>query len=215
MWEGVAARLRTDGHEVVVARLPPSSHTVDQARAGFLAALPDGPVVLVPHSNAGLYVAGLAASRGDDVRGMVFCDALLPGPGERTPTTSSDFRDFLSSRADADGMLPPWTRWWPEEEVAALVPDAATLKALRVGEPRLPLSYFEETVPTPAGWAALPASYLAFGDTYEQERAEAEHRGWPVVTLPGRHLHPLVDPSGVAGALGRLLGGLGIVNEFP
>ena len=47
-------------------------------------------------------------------------------------------------------------------------------------------------MPTPPGWERLPAAYLAFGDTYADERAEAVRRGWPVETLPGLHLHQLV-----------------------
>ena len=70
-------------------------------------------------------------------------------------------------------------------------------------------------MPSPPGWEDLPAAYLAFGDTYADERADAARRGWPVATLQGLHLHPLVDPAGVAEALEGLLARLGVVNEFP
>jgi hypothetical protein len=58
----------------------------------------------------------------------------------------------------------------------------------------------------------LPAGYLAFGDTNACERGRATDAGWPVRTLPGEHLHMLVDPDGVAAALTDLLGQLG---QFP
>ena len=68
--------------------------------------------------------------------------------------------------------------------------------------------YFDGAVPSPSGWAALPAAYLAFGDTYDHERAAAGRRGWPVQTLSGGHLHMLVDPGAVTQALLELLDGL-------
>jgi hypothetical protein len=181
---------------------------------GFAAALPaTEPVVLVPHSNAGLYVAALASRR--PVEAVVFADALLPGAGPETPTTSGGLRTMLAGLADERGLLPRWTRWWPEADTAGLFPDDETRRSVEAAEPRLPYSYFEESVPSPPGWEDLPAAYLAFGDTYAEERAEAVRRGWPAVTLPGAHLHPLVDPGGVATALWALLGRLGVVNEFP
>jgi hypothetical protein len=114
-------------------------------------------------------------------------------------------RDHLAGLADADGVLPPWTRWWPEPDVAALFPDPVTRHDVGAEQPRLPLAYFDAEVPTPPGWERLPAAYLAFGDGYADERAEAVRRGWPVSTLPGGHLHMLVDPSGVADALTDLV----------
>lgn len=29
--------------------------------------------------------------------------------------------------ADDDGLLPPWTRWWPEEDLAVVLPDAVVV----------------------------------------------------------------------------------------
>lgn len=63
---------------------------------------------------------------------------------------------------------------------------------------RLPLSYFAGSMPIPAGWDQRPGAYLAFGDTYDGERTEAEKRGWPVVTPAGTHLHMLAEPERVA-----------------
>ncbi len=92
------------------------------------------------------------------------------------------------------------------EDLDDLFPDPRPRAAVEREQRRLPLSYFAADVPTPAGWERLPAAYLAFGDTYADERAEAVRRGWPTETLPGGHLHQLVDPAGVAEAVLRLLG---------
>jgi hypothetical protein len=112
--------------------------------------------------------------------------------------------------ADEDGLLPPWTNRWNEADVAALFPDAATRERIEQEQHQLPLSYFEEALPIPPGWDRCPAAFLAFGETYASERDEAERRHWPVKTLPGAHLHQLIEPDHVAGELIALIAGLGI-----
>ena len=76
----------------------------------------DDPVILVPHSNAGLYVPAVLDALGEQVRGVVFVDAALPGAGHHTTP------DFLRKLATVDGLLPPWTKWWAEADVARTVP---------------------------------------------------------------------------------------------
>lgn len=160
-------------------------------------------VVLVPHSNAGLY-APLLAARLDAVA-TVYVDAALPGAEASVPLTPPAFLEFVSGLVRDDGLLPPWTRWWDAEDVDGLFPDAATRAAVEAEQPRLPLSYFTARLPVPTGWAERPSAYLAFGDTYADEIAAATGRGWPVTTVPGRHLHQLVAPGEVAAAIAALV----------
>ena len=236
MWEPVAERLGADGWSVAVCRQPAPVTTAAAALAGFLDGVPAGrPVVLVPHSNAGLFAAEVARQR--DVVATVFVDAALPQrvtapevapPGSpecsdgaishRTSSTTKGeaplapaaFLDFLRGLADPDGLLPAWTRWWPDADVDVLFPDRATRRRVEQEQQRLPLTYFRDTVTVPAGWTDRSNAYLAFGDTYADERRLAEHCGWPVTTLPGEHLHLLVAPTEVAAELTRLLGALGV-----
>jgi hypothetical protein len=206
VWRPAADALRQLDHPVLV--VAPSGRVDDPADVvrGLLAELPEGePLILVPHSNAGLYVAALAAER--EVAGVVFVDAGLPSESPETPTAPVALRRHLSGLADADGLLPPWTQWWPD--VTTLFPDLATRRRVEGEQRRLPLRYFEAAAPSPPGWERLPAAYLAFGDTYTDERADAQQRGWPVETMAGEHLHMLVDPSGVAAAVIRLAHSLG------
>ena len=204
VWQPVARRLAERGAEVTVVRQGAPVRTPAEALAGFLHGVPDEPgLLLVPHSNAGLYVAALSAAC--DVAGVVFVDALLPSEQPTTPTADVDLLRVLHTMADADGLLPPWTSWWPEADAAGLLPDARSRAEVEAEQPRLPVTYFEEPVPSPAGWAGLPAAYLGFGATYAGEQAQARRRGWPVEVLPGRHLHQLVDPGGVADAVLRVV----------
>ena len=209
VWAPVARRLTDLGWHVLV---PPPYRDVtspEDVLDRLAAELPlNQPLVLVPHSNAGLYVAALTAAR--NVHGVVFVDAGLPSDAPSTPVAPPPFREFLATLVEPDGLLPPWTRWWSEDDLAGVFPNTATRDAVEAEQVRLPLSYFEATVPSPAGWQDRPVAYLAFGDTYGAEHDEAERRGWPVERLGGEHLHQLVDPDGVTTALEGLLTRLGV-----
>jgi len=204
-WAPVARRLAAMGWPVVVP--PPGSNAPrhpDDVVETLLAGLPaDQPLVLIPHSNAGAYVPAVTAAR--EVVGFVFVDARLPDSVGPVPMAASGMLDALAAMADADGLLPPWTAWWAEEDVAPLFPDRPTRDDVEAGQPRLPLSYFRESAAAPVGWDGRPGAYLAFGDTYADERQAAIDRGWPARTLPGRHLHMLHDPDQVAAEIISLL----------
>lgn len=107
--------------------------------------------------------------------------------------------DDLDAMADADGLLPGWTSWWSEAEVNGLFPGPTWRAAVEAAQPRLPLAYFRERVDVTA--TSVPSAYLAFGETYAEELARAEKRGWPVSVVPGGHLHLLQDPPAVAAEL--------------
>lgn len=124
IWEPVATELRGAGQGVTVVALPGPVRSPGDVLEGFLSSLPDEPVVLVPHSNAGLFVPALVAR--SRVLATVFVDAALPPTDARTTTPASGaFYDFLAQRADASGVLPVWTQWWAEDEVGGLFPDMA------------------------------------------------------------------------------------------
>jgi pimeloyl-ACP methyl ester carboxylesterase len=160
----------------------------------------DEPVVLVPHSNAGLYVPAIVEALGAQVRGVVFIDAALPGAGHHTTP------DFLSRLATVDGLLPPWTSWWDEADVAGLFPDADVRAEVEAEQPRMPLAYYDHLPPAPHGWAESPCGYVWFGRPYDKGAEEAALRGWPTAHLPGRHLHMLVNPDAVGAAVLQMAG---------
>jgi hypothetical protein len=124
------------------------------------AAADDRAVVLVPHSNAGLYAPHLSSLV--DVKATVFVDAALPDPelaDRETPLAPPAFVDFLRDLADERGVLPPWTEWWGDA-IDDLFPDADVRREVEREQQRLPLTYFTSRIPVPAGWTARPASYL-------------------------------------------------------
>lgn len=205
VWRPVADVLSARGHAVVV---PPAGTDAPSAPEdvvrSFLDALAEHEdLVLVPHSNAGLYVPAITAQR--RVWASVFVDALLPPRRGDAPVTSPALLEMMRARTDSDGLLPPWTAWWEDADVTGLFPSAAVRRSVEREQRRLPLSYLEASVTIPPGWDGLPGAYLAFGDTYADDQADAASRGWRVATVPGRHLHMLIAPDQIAEQILTLL----------
>lgn len=214
VWRPVARALTERGIPV----LAPGAHTngspprtTSDVLQAIATGLPsDRDLVLVPHSNAGCYVPALCGQR--RVVAAVFVDAVLPPRQGRLPVALPELLDLLHPLVDDTGLLPPWTQWWDEADLAGLFPSDDVRRLIEQEQPRLPMSYLSESLPVVAGWDDRPCAYLAFGDTYAAERREAAARGWPVVSLPGRHLHMLTDPEGVARQILELtqdMGGVG------
>lgn len=207
IWEPVAEVLRGLGRPARAVDLsgtaPPSN--AREALRAFIRALPqDEDLVLVPHSNAGVFVPAIAAER--RVSAVIFADAGLPPVNrDRAPIATPEICDVLSKMADDEGLLPPWTGWWTEEEAASLFPDIMTRVAVERQQRRLPVSYFHDSVPVPQGWDRRPCTYLAFGQTYQTEIDTARRLRWPVRILDGKHLEMLVRPQDVAEGIIDLL----------
>ncbi|OIK07472.1 alpha/beta hydrolase [Streptomyces monashensis] len=210
-WRPVAAHLLAAGHRVHVPSLlhigtgePPFWPRVAGAvRDDVRHVRADSPLVLVVHSNAGLFLPVIRAALDRPVAGSVFVDAALPARAGATPVAAPELLDLLRPRA-VDGRLPRWTDWWEEADVAPMFTDPVMRKTVVEEQPTLPLSYYEQHIPVPAGWDDHPCSYLLFGPPYDDLATEARARGWRVAHLPGAHLHQIVDPAGTARRLVEL-----------
>ncbi|MEV0151512.1 MULTISPECIES: alpha/beta hydrolase [unclassified Nonomuraea] len=204
-WAPVAAALERRGHRAVVPDLtrvsqggsPIWPRVVETVRD----AAPETPLVLVPHSNAGLFTPVVKEGLGDRVVACVLADAHLPPRKGLVQAAEEGDMEFLRGLAGDDGVLPRWTDWWSEDVVAGLLPDAATRAQVVAEQPRLPLAYYTEPIPVPAGWDEVRCSYLWFGPPYDGMAEEAARRGWPVTRVPGEHLHQVVEPEAVTDAL--------------
>ncbi len=181
----LAAALADRGQQALVAAGGGSDTT--ELLAGFVAAARGADVVL-PHSNAGRFAPAVADAVGAKLVGL---DSLLPGH-EPDP----GWKEFLRARELDDGLLAPWSTWWPREEIEAMVGEHWDL--LVADEPRVPLRLLTEQPPAPEGWLARRSGYVAFGDGYAEQAALAEAHGWEVRRLDGEHLHLLTAPDQVA-----------------
>ena len=205
-WDPVAHHLRTLGWNVVIAPdegFTPS--TPEEAAIAYAAAVPSGHrAILVPHSNAGKFIPALIASR--NISSVVYVDAVIPVESGTQRLVPAALVAALESITNESGMVPPWTTWFDEADVAPLFPDPATRSHIEAKQPTLPTGFLLGQLAIKAGWTATPSAYLAFGRTYAEEQSRAEAQGWPVVTLNGRHLHMLIDPERVASAIIALVG---------
>lgn len=164
------------------------------------------PDVVVAHSNAGRYAVAVASGAP-----VVYVDAALPPEDGEAPLAPEGLLSRLASMVGSDGLLPPWTRWWPEEDLTAVLPDPDVLAGIRAVEARLPLAYFQARLGAPPGWTGSRQAYIAYGGTYAAELSVARRLGWPVAVLDGAgHLHHLVDPDGVGDAVVAMAAQLGV-----
>lgn len=176
--------------------------TADELARRYRAAIRGNrPLVLVAHSNAGLFVPGLLAE--PTVRGAVLVDALLPAAAVRPGSSVVDVVPAERRAAiptAADGSPLAWPFWWSDDQVDGLYPDRAARRAVERRAPRLPGSFFSSRIRVPS-ITDRRGGYLSFGDTYRAERDRAAALGWPTRRLDGGHLHLLTDPSAVARAV--------------
>ena len=198
-YQPLAEALRRRGHEVSVAECPVPIRPQRLVEAWAEDA--SGADALVAHSNAG-YLAGSVAAAGR-TGPVLYVDAALPPRHGATRPAPADLLATLTGLADADGRLPPWTRWWPAPEIRELLP-GVWFDRVDGSAPRVELAYFEAELVPPSGWSTRPAAYLAYGTTYEAELELARAAGWPVAQVPGHHLWHLARPDHVAAVLDEL-----------
>jgi pimeloyl-ACP methyl ester carboxylesterase len=208
-WLPVAQELERRGRAAVVPSLlgvaeapePQWRHVPDAVR---IATSHDHQrIVLIGHSGAGLLLPVIADALAIEVTALVFVDSLLPPPAGRLLPGSPAFIDQLRAMA-TDGVLAPWSRWFGADAMRELVPDERLRADLEAEMPRLPLSYFEATVPLPDEWRnRRPCAYLLLSTTtYGQSAAEARAHGWPVIEIHGvQHLAIATNPIPVTEAL--------------
>jgi hypothetical protein len=158
-----------------------------------------GEITVVGHSGAGAILPGVGAALGTDLDRLVFVDAVIPprSGGHRYPDA---IRELVASMAE-DGLLPPWLDWWPPATVADLVPAGDDLQMLRSDQPRVPLRWFDEVVPVPAGWSESACSYVRLSPAYDTELGKAVDWGWATASLDSTHLGMISDPESVLEAI--------------
>ncbi len=179
---------------------PPAAETPWHAwPQSLLDVLPDlkNPI-LVGHSAGGLIAARLASAL--NASAFICLDAMMPPEGGPVPPVEQEFLTFVQSLPIQDGLLPVWTDWW-EGEVLGAATIAPELKRTFLAEqPRLSPDWFADSFDMP-DWSASPRGYLQTSPVFADEAQRAKALGWPVVSLTGTHLHPMLAPGETATAL--------------
>ena len=206
-YAGLADALMRAGTEVSMARVDLSRGEGPAELANRWAGELEQGSRMVAHSNAG-FLAPLVREKAGSHQGIVFMDAALPPESGTFSLAPPRFRRLLGRLADGAGLLPAWTRWWPREQLADVIPDEQFDQIDRAC-PLLSLTYFDAQLSAPTEWSLGPNAYLAFGDTYADELAFARRQLWPSATLRGSHLAFLASADEVAAAL------LDLVEQLP
>ena len=185
---------------VAEAPAPQWRHIAETVRAATDHLL--GSIVLVGHSGAGLLLPVIADAVTVKVAALVFVDSFLAPAAGRLALGPPAFIDDLRELA-SDGVLAPWWTWFGEDAMSELVPDERLRAALEAEMPRLPLSYFQASVPVPDAWNRRSCAYLLLtAECYGQSAIEARSLGWPVLAIHGvRHLAIATDAVAVTDAL--------------
>jgi pimeloyl-ACP methyl ester carboxylesterase len=164
-WLPVARELERRGRVAVVPSLlgvagaaaPQWRHVPEAVRAAT--ARIGEPIVLAGHSGGGLLLPAIADAVAVEVAALVFVDSFLPPTAGWLPLAPPAFMEQLRALA-GDGVLAPWSSWFGADAMRDLVGDERLRAALEAEMPRLPLSYFEASVPLPDGWHRRPCAYL-------------------------------------------------------
>jgi hypothetical protein len=212
-WLPCARLLHASGVDAVVPDLrhialggAPYWPRVAQTVADAMGQLDDpAPVALVAHSNAGLFVPSVAEASPRPVDVVVLVDAAMPRSPGPVPAAAPELLASLRRLADQYGVLPRWTEWWPDQDLIALLPDPRARAEIVGDQPRLPLDYYEQVIPVPAGWPPSRGAYLQFTPVYDEDAGRASAAGWVVERLAGEHLHQVIDPVAVTDAMRRLV----------
>ena len=154
--------------------------------------------ILAGHSAAGLLAAALAPAL--SAAGLIFLDAGIAPGGGATPPVEPEFLQYVRRLPRQNGLLPPWSEWWGQDIFAGARVDPALQAAFEAEQPRLPVTWFDDSFEMP-DWSGCRAAYLQTSALFAGEADEARRRGWPVVCLNGTHLHPFLEPEETAEAL--------------
>lgn len=176
---------------------------------------PELPVVVVTHSaacpRAPLLVRRLIDA-GWPVSSMLLVDGRFPD-GEAF-TACRHYAEMLDRMVRPDDYLPPWPRWWGSL-VEGLVVDEESRTLLLAESRPIPRNLFDQACPVPELPPTLGRGFLSFGPGYADARDQAFDAGWMTLRLSGDHLHQLVAPEAVAGALVGMVAGMVCGRGLP
>lgn len=207
VWSRGAQLLRGEGHRVEAPDLRPASQVSvgwwDRAVDECVGRVPESGVVVVAHSGAGVLMPLLCDRTA--ASGAVFVDAVVPSCTDAT-TPSDALRELIAALPAEGGLLPPWSAWWTDEQLADVLPQDHLRALLVAEEPRLSADFYDQAVPVPDGWEPPVVGYLRLSHAYDDDAREARRRGWRVAEQEGGHLDLLRRPEHVIDGVLGLLG---------
>jgi Alpha/beta hydrolase family len=215
-WEPTAKLLRSAGHRVQVPDVLAYHHAPPPWNAWtshlFKHIATANEPFLVGHSSASVLVADMGTKL--PVKGIIIVDGDVPPSQGAAPPVRPALYEHIQGLAGVDGMLPIWSRWFADDArrmslvgVDILARDSAAFARFEAELPRMHVGWFEDTIKLD-NWDHVRGGYIQTSPIYDHAVAEAQRRGWPITTLHGTHLHPMLQPAETADAIVSMTGQL-------
>ena len=207
-WNGVIQRLHAKGVKVTAPANPLRGISIDSAYTASVFEQTPGPVLAVGHSYGGAVITN-AASKANNVVGLVYVAAFAPEEGELLGDASAGSKDSILGSAlvpsqypTANGEAAVEFTVDPEkihEVFAADLPDALTPLLAATQRPVAELA-FSEPNGAPAwaelaSWAVVALSDKAAGT--DVVRSMAERAGATITEVEGSHVIMISQPDAV------------------
>jgi pimeloyl-ACP methyl ester carboxylesterase len=207
-WNGVIERLQANGVPVIAAANPLRGISTDSAYVASVFDQIPGPVLAVGHSYGGAVITN-AATRSQNVVGLVFVAAFAPDEGEKLIEVTGSSKDSVLGSALVPRQYPTGSGSGteflidPAKARDAFAADLTDAQAALIGTIQRPVTdvAFGEPSGVPA-WKTLPSwAVVATNDRAagtDVVRAHAQRAGATVTEVDGSHVIMISQPQAVA-----------------
>ena len=204
-WAGVIERLHAKGVQVVAVANPLRGISIDSAYVASVFQQISGPVLAVGHSYGGAVISN-AATRAENVVGLVYVAAFAPDEGEKLGEVEAASKDSVLNSALVPHQYPTGNGAATEFSIdpakarEAFAGDVPAEQAALIGTIQRPVSElgFSEPSGAPA-WKKLPSwAVVATGDRAagtDVVRAHAERAGATITEVDGSHVIMVSQPQ--------------------
>ena len=207
-WDGIAERLRAEGHEVLAPDLPGLGEDSAALSPGIglenhiAAAMPDNPCILCAHSYGGMIARAIADRRPDRVTGIVLIEALWPDDGQSafdlvSPERQAEFEAGIETQGEGWRMPVPDPAGFRIDDPVLRAGVAARMTDHPARTFRDPLRLTGPEPPTGTYVIATDRDPQPYAATANLLRAQ----DWRVEAMPGGHELMLTQPARIADLL--------------
>jgi pimeloyl-ACP methyl ester carboxylesterase len=210
-WNGVIERLRTDGVPVIAAANPLRGISADSAYVASVFDQVSGPVLAVGHSYGGAVISN-AATRSQNVVGLVYVAAFAPDEGEKLGDVTPTSKDSVLGTALVPRQYPTASGTGteflidPAKARNAFAGDLTDAEAALIGTIQRPVADLAFGEPSgPPAWKTLPSwAVVATKDRAagtDLVRAHAQRAGATVTEIDGSHVIMVSQPEAVTAVI--------------
>ena len=218
-WNGVIERLQANGVQVIAAANPLRGISTDSAYVASVFDQIPGPVLAVGHSYGGAVISN-AATRSQNVVGLVFVAAFAPDEGEKLIEVTGSSKDSVLGSALVPRQYPTGSGTGteflidPAKARDAFAADLTDAQAALIGTIQRPVADLAFGEPSgPPAWKTLPSwAVVATNDRAagtDVVRAHAQRAGATITEVDGSHVIMISQPQAVTDVIEAAIAKLG------